>query len=194
MSSAAGAGRDGAVPPEDGRRAAPGGAALRRSGALLGLVAAALVASGALLAVGLRGPAAPTTLGQRVQAVASGLRCPVCEDLSVADSPSALAGQMRASIAADLRRGMGPAEVRRQFVQAYGPWILLTPPRRGLALVAWLAPLGLFLAGLLLAAAAVRRWLRGSTPRPASAGTSPAPLPAADRALLERALAAAEDE
>ena len=62
---------------------------------------------------------------QQVYAVASQLRCVVCQNLSVADSPSEMAGQMRAIVRERLAAGQTPAEVRQYFVERYGDWILL---------------------------------------------------------------------
>ena len=158
-----------------------------RAGALV--IAVALVGAAAAIAVAAaRGPSAPGTLEGRVRGIASTLRCPVCQDLSVADSPSALATQMRASIAQQLQAGRTPEEIRAGFVAAYGQWILLSPPRRGLTLVAWLIPFGLALAGLLLAGAAIRRWSHRR------AGAQPASLAPEDRRLLDRALLAAPED
>src|SRR5205807_4546364 len=112
------------------------------------------------------------------------------QDLSVADSPSGLATQMRASIAQQQQAGRPPDEIRAGFVAAYGPSILLSPPRRGLTLVAWLIPFGLALAGLLLAGAAIRRWSHGR----ATSGAEPVALAPEDRWLLDRALLAAPED
>jgi len=161
------------------------------------LAGALLAASLALAVVALRSPARPATLEGRVRAVASTLRCPVCQSLSVADSPSSLARQMRAEIASDLRAGRTPDQIRATFVKSYGDWILLSPPRHGLDLVLWIAPAALLLAGVAAAGVAVRRWTLGGggwgarTNAEEPAGPD---LSAVDRRLLDRALAHAEAE
>ena len=101
-----------------------------------------------------------------VQAIASQLRCVVCQNLSVADSPSEMAHQMRALIRERLAAGDTPAEVMTYFVQRYGDWVLLAPPARGLNLVLWLAPFGAVAGGLLLVVTLVRRWRRSSIAAP----------------------------
>lgn len=99
----------------------------------------------------------PRPLDDRVQEIASDLRCPVCQNLSVADSPSRLAGEMRAEIASRLRAGASADEVRGYFVERYGDWVLLEPPRRGLNLVPWLVPVVGLVAGGAIWLALVRR-------------------------------------
>ncbi|MGH2658305.1 MAG: cytochrome c-type biogenesis protein [Actinomycetota bacterium] len=145
---------------------------------------------GAAVWVAAREPASPATLQERVRQVASTLRCPVCQELSVADSPSGLAAQMRATIAGKLRAGEKPEEIRASFVRAYGDWILLSPPSKGLGVVAWVAPVAALLAGALGAGLVIRRW------RAERGGPEPLGVAPEERRALEEALASVggEDE
>lgn len=125
-----------------------------RSLAVLG-AAVAVVGLAALVAAG--GDARPATMDERVHEVAAGLRCPVCMNLSVADSPSRLAGEMRSEIESRLRAGERPEQIRAFFVDRYGEWILLEPVRSGWNLIPWLVPVLGLAVGLALWAGLVRR-------------------------------------
>ena len=120
------------------------------------LVAVALMA-GALSSASAQSKAVSE---ETVHEVATRLRCVVCQNLSVADSPSEMAGQMRAIIRDRLAAGESPDEVQRYFVQRYGEWILLSPPRRGFNLLVWLLPLVFVIAGLAVVTILVRQWTR----------------------------------
>jgi cytochrome c-type biogenesis protein CcmH len=150
------------------------------------LATALLVAGLALTFAAIRGPTRPATINDRVDAVASTIRCPVCQNLSVADSPSRLAAEMRREIEAELRAGRTPAQIRAELAEAYGEWILQAPPKQGINLVAWLAPVLLLVAGGVAAVLAVRSWTRrgrrGTPPPSPEVSTE-------DRARLQRALA-----
>src|SRR5207247_8601909 len=100
------------------------------------------VRAGLLLgaARGRRAPARPVSDAE-VHEIAGGLRCVVCQNLSVADSPSEMARQMRAIVRERLEAGESPTEVVQYFVDRYGEWILLSPRRSGFTLLVWLAPL-----------------------------------------------------
>jgi cytochrome c-type biogenesis protein CcmH len=117
----------------------------------------------------------------------------VCQDLSVADSPSVLAGAIRKDIAVRLRAGQSPDQIRTHYVASYGDWILLSPPKAGIGLLAWLLPLGLLVAGAAVAGFAVRRWTSGARHHPVATGPESALSPQ-DRALLACALAEVDPE
>jgi cytochrome c-type biogenesis protein CcmH len=103
---------------------------------------------------------------QMVYEIAAQLRCVVCQNLSVADSPSEMATQMRGVIEERLAAGDGPEQVLRFFVDKYGEWILLSPPRQGFSLLVWIFPAVAVGAGLVIVALVLRRWTRRSDVAP----------------------------
>lgn len=103
-----------------------------------------------------------SVLDAATRAVASQLRCPVCQGLSIEDSPSELSQQMRALVKEQLRAGKSPAEVKQYFVSKYGDWILLSPPARGVDLLVYALPLLALAGGAAFVGLAVRRWSRAA--------------------------------
>ena len=96
------------------------------------------------------------TAAERVDRITAELRCPVCQGLSVKDSPSETARQMRDLVAARVREGRSDAEIEAEFRAAYGDWVLLSPPIASWSGLVWLAPLAAIAAGVILASARVR--------------------------------------
>jgi cytochrome c-type biogenesis protein CcmH len=79
-------------------------------------------------------------LEAQVRELAAKLRCPTCRALSVQDSPSGMAQEMRSLIREQLRAGKSPDEVTAYFVERYGEWILLEPKAEGFNWAVWLLP------------------------------------------------------
>ena len=111
---------------------------------------------------------------QAVYEIAAKLRCVVCQNLSVADSPSEMASQMRAVIRERLAAGERPDQVVQYFIDKYGEWILLEPRREGFTLLVWILPPLAALAGLATAGILLARWTRRQRARPAPARVDPA--------------------
>ena len=81
--------------------------------------------------------------------IAKKLRCPVCRGESAAESNAGVTEEMRRQIADMLKEGKSEDEIIQYFVDRYTDWILYEPPKKGLGLVVWLAPLiGLGIFGL----------------------------------------------
>jgi cytochrome c-type biogenesis protein CcmH len=94
-------------------------------------------------------PLAPPQEAQ-VQEIAKGLRCAVCQGLSVADSPSSMARAQLEKVRELVAEGKGEAQVREYFVARYGSWVLLEPEAEGVNLLVWAGPVVLVALGLML--------------------------------------------
>lgn len=114
----------------------------------------------------------------RADVLAKGLRCPVCQALSVADSDSEAARSMYQRILELVEAGYSDAQIEDYFVDRYGEWIRLEPPAQGLNWLLFIGP-G---AALLIGAA----WVRSTLRRPPGAD-APAEDPYRDRVLVELA-------
>jgi cytochrome c-type biogenesis protein CcmH len=102
-------------------------------------------------------------LDRQTREIAGALMCPVCQNLSAADSPSELAEQMRQVVRAKLAAGESREQILAYFVDRYGEEILIDPPKRGFNLVIWVVPPLLLLGFGVVLWRTVRRW-RASAP------------------------------
>jgi len=125
------------------------------------VILAAILAVG--LAVAWSARPAPLTAAERVDRLSAELRCPVCQGLSVQDSPSETARSMRALVAQRVAEGRTDDEVRDEFRRSYGDWILLSPPLLSPTGLVWLVPLIALIVGAWLA------WRRARAPAPLGA-------------------------
>jgi cytochrome c-type biogenesis protein CcmH len=150
-------------------------------------VLVALCALGATLAPS--AGAAPVN-EDTVREIAAQLRCVVCQSLSVADSPSETASQMRGVIRERLAAGQTPEQIKAYFVDKYGLWILLEPPRQGFSLLVWVVPYLGLLGGLVLVGLVVWRWSR----RPRAAPSETRVVDDATRQRIRRELAEMDRE
>ena len=85
-------------------------------------------------------PRADTSLDRRTRELASQLRCPVCQGLSINDSPAELAVEMKGVVREQLAAGKSPGEVRQYFIEKYGEWVLLEPDPRGFNMLVYAIP------------------------------------------------------
>lgn len=120
-------------------------------------------------------PRAPRLTGEALEAeakrIAAVLRCPVCQGLSVGDSPSAMATNMRQQIRELVAAGFDEDQILSYFEASYGEFVRLQPPLRGVNWLVWLAP-GL---GLLLGLGIVSWVLRGASAETSEAAAATEP-------------------
>ena len=127
---------------------------------------AALLALGGLVVLELVRPSVAPTRAEQAEQIASELRCPDCQALSVAESQTAAATAIRRQIVQQLAAGQTTDEVRAYFVARYGEWILLAPASP----FAWWIPVVAIVVGI----GAFAWWLRRGRSRPAEPALSPA--------------------
>ena len=92
--------------------------------------------------------------------------CPTCHTvLEASDAP--VAERMRVFIRSRIAAGDSKSEIKDRLVAQFGEGVLASPRRRGLGLVAWLAPAAALLVGGLVLALRGRRTSRlDSDPEP----------------------------
>ena len=134
------------------------------------------------------GVAAPASedpaLEKRVNALASELRCLVCQNQTIADSNAGLAIDLKNQVREKLSRGESEAQIIAFMVERYGDFVLYRPPVKGTTLMLWFGPLLLLIVGF----AILYRRLKSAKPEGDTA------LTAAERERAAQLLAHADAE
>ncbi|HYA19163.1 MAG TPA: cytochrome c-type biogenesis protein [Burkholderiales bacterium] len=87
-------------------------------------------------------------LDERVRALAETLRCLVCQNETIADSPAELATDLRKQIREKMQQGLSDREILDYMVARYGDFVLYRPPLKTITILLWFGPLLFLLAGL----------------------------------------------
>lgn len=142
----------------------------RAGWAVLGVVVVVALAVGSV-------HSRPPSEAARISYLDGVIKCPVCADVSIAQSDAAQAANLRATVAELVRSGRSNAEVEAYVVARFGTAELLRPSDP----VLWVAPVA---AGA-IATAAVAAVLVSRRARPRSG-----PVAAQDESIVSAALAA----
>ena len=108
--------------------------------------------------------------------VGSLLRCPVCQGLSIDDSPAPMARNMSLEVRDLLSAGYDQEQVLQYFESSYGEFVLLQPPLRGVNWLVWLAPGLALIAGGVAVYFAMKRMTRTPAHTEAAARADASPL------------------
>jgi cytochrome c-type biogenesis protein CcmH len=92
--------------------------------------------------------AADPALEERVTALATELRCLVCQNQTLADSNAPLAVDLRNQIRDRMKAGASERDIVDFLVERYGDFVLYRPPWKARTLLLWLGPMLLMLGGL----------------------------------------------
>jgi cytochrome c-type biogenesis protein CcmH len=102
-------------------------------------------------------PLQGAALERRTTQVSSLLRCPVCQGMSVADSPSTVALDMKQQVRELLARGYTEEQILSYFERSYGEFVLLKPKFHGVNALVWILPLLALAIGATLVLMKVRK-------------------------------------
>jgi cytochrome c-type biogenesis protein CcmH len=86
------------------------------------------------------GPPAQSVVAEQAADIFTKLRCPVCQGVSIADSPSGMATNMRGQVRDLVAKGYSEEQVLSYFERSYGEFVRLEPPLRGLNVMLWVLP------------------------------------------------------
>ena len=104
----------------------------------------------------------PPSAAARAAAIESVIRCPSCEDLSVAASSAPTAIAVRAEVSRQVADGRSDGQIKEYLVARYGSAIVLEPATTGWAAVVWVLPVVVGIGAIgLLVLVLVRRRRRG---------------------------------
>ena len=117
----------------------------------------------------------------RLNKLSKELRCLVCRNESLADSPAGLADDLRREIREQIKAGKSDKEIIAFLQARYGEYILYRPRVTPMTYLLWFGPFVLLLAGLAVLFYYIKQ-RRDSIPEE--------PLTAADRRQAEQLLAA----
>lgn len=115
-------------------------------------------------------PSSPTD--DQVNAIASQLYCPVCENIPLDVCGTQACAQWRDLIREKLTLGWNEGQIKQYFADQYGDRVLATPPLRGLNWLVYIVPPLVFLSGAFILYRALRAW-RQPVPEVADESSTP---------------------
>lgn len=102
----------------------------------------------------------------RFRTLAAELRCLMCQNQSLADSPSGIAQDLRREVLELMQQGLTDAQIKQHLVERYGDFVLYRTPVRSGTWLLWFGPGALLLIGAIGLAVIVRRRAPKSTGGP----------------------------
>jgi len=114
------------------------------------------------------------SIASRAQRIEGQVWSPYCPGKLLIDCTTTQAGELRARIVAELRRGRSDARVLRGIREDFGSTALARPPSGGAGVAIWFVPIVVFVIGASIVVWLVRR-RRPKAGAPPAAGTPPGP-------------------
>ena len=87
---------------------------------------------------------------QQYRELTASLRCPKCQNNSIADSNAMIAADMRLKVYQLLKQGQSEAQIKQYMIDRYGNFVTYQPPVTPSTLILWAGPLLFIIAGALV--------------------------------------------
>ncbi|AND68183.1 hypothetical protein ATSB10_07290 [Dyella thiooxydans] len=132
-----------------------------------------LLAIGLLLFAGLAGAQAIEPMPfkdhaqeLRFQHLTAQLRCPMCQNETLADSNAPIARDLRHEVFRLMQEGRTDDQIKQYLVARYSDYVLYDPPVNPTTWVLWFGPLLILLAGAVVVVVTIRKRSRSGAPPP----------------------------
>jgi len=125
---------------------------------------AMLCTAGPVLAIDSEAAFEDPVLQARYEEMTRLLRCPMCQNQAIADSPVGIAADLRRELREQITAGRSDQEIEDFMTARYGDFILYNPPVNPKTWLLWAAPGLLLFAGLASAAVVIVRRSRAAIP------------------------------
>ncbi|HET8798258.1 MAG TPA: cytochrome c-type biogenesis protein CcmH, partial [Thermoanaerobaculia bacterium] len=136
-------------------------------------------------------PRSGAALAEETHRIGVLLRCPVCQGMSVADSPAEMAVNMKGQVRELVARGYTEEQILKYFELSYGQFVLLKPKFEGVTGMVWVLPVVALLIGGVVVYFTLKRLQQSPTAKaadipPPTANQSPAGTAAEEDPYLAR--------
>jgi cytochrome c-type biogenesis protein CcmH len=105
----------------------------------------------------------------RYQHLTAQLRCPMCQNETLADSNAPIARDLRNQIFQLMQHGQTDAQIKQYLVDRYSEFVLYDPPVVRNTWLLWFGPLLILLVGAAAVIATIRKRSRALTPTTSTA-------------------------
>lgn len=99
----------------------------------------------------------------RFQHLTAELRCPMCQNETLADSNAPIARDLRHQVFALMQQGKSDSEIKQYLVDRYSDYVLYDPPVNAATWLLWFGPLLILLIGTVVVVVTIRKRARATS-------------------------------
>lgn len=100
----------------------------------------------------------------RFQQLTAELRCPMCQNETLADSNAPIARDLRHQVFDLMRQGKSDAQIKQYLVDRYSAYVLYDPPVNRATWLLWFGPVLILAIGTVVVVVTIRKRARSAAP------------------------------